>query len=1081
MIAGRRFTPLILCVIVAFFGLVVRLYQVQIEEYTIWAREAANMVRKSQTIPYLRGRILDRNGDPFVQDEEAYAVRFVYRDFRRNHPLGQITHARGALENQSVSLQAAALELEAWGLLLVEQRAEDIDRFARGDAVELCGIQFPAVEGGTDRRRARAAELRFYTRGLLIASKRDWHEIKKKLKKGRELDSTWLELVASQEGSSVEIVRERVRTRITRSMQRLQQLAIQIEVRSLDGLMAVTGEDSLWFLIDGLEVKRYEIESAIAKDLFEEATGFEPGRIRPMMLLEMIDLSFIAAELNWDMERMGDWALAMRRQWVEDRRSFHVPRAAIQAGLRASEGEDSLDAFLGELGVLFSSKPRTPRERREASRDWHRIPDAAVFEELPDLFERADSARGTHMPLGFLGKTWRDARSAGVSREDLAAGMLPLDFAARVASEHPPQPVLDWRGVLQEPWVPPADHEDAVARLLWLLYPQEATDYQTDPSHARDEDELVNWVQDLWESRFQSELHEIFSDLKRKALAKEFVLPLVLSEKRVGRASKKADYFIRDRGSRPEVIDDSPDDHVINTLTRYVDEYRGFEVQPRTRRLAMALDEDDRLVARELIGVVRESTLEEVLKQQPERSVFSNILSKKDRSREDALLLKEVHSRLYRSDEVHGTSGVEGLMDNVLRGTNGFSESEGLQQRAEGTRSKLFKEKVDGLDVELTLSLDLQSAAQRIIEHPSPPVTGESFFDNHWFRNPVGAIVLATVDGEILAAASCPKEPHEPSPARDGERAYNYERTLRMPLFQPVGSIFKPFVAAYALSHSGLDPLHELECVPRDSGGGAGWGKVACHNSFGHGSISLAEAMQRSCNSYFAQVGEMLQSKENVRNLAHMFGFDRPTGVRDIGTGRGLVEVHSIRKLNESGGFSATDLHRAGNGLVVLEATPVQVARAVAGIATGYLPAMRLVRRVGDTEIPATFEKVPLPEHNLQIVRDAMVRVINHGNFGVKRLSAEKLGFQIAGKTGSADYRAMTPAYLRELDVPAGKEPQMRKHTWFIGFFPAQNPTNVVVVYCHDIGVTASHSAAYVAAQFLTSPAVQAYVQGALK
>ena len=58
----------------------------------------------------------------------------------------------------------------------------------------------------------------------------------------------------------------------------LEQLAVQMEVRSLDGMLAVTGEESMWFLIDALEVQRRKIEDAIARDLFLEATGFEAGR-----------------------------------------------------------------------------------------------------------------------------------------------------------------------------------------------------------------------------------------------------------------------------------------------------------------------------------------------------------------------------------------------------------------------------------------------------------------------------------------------------------------------------------------------------------------------------------------------------------------------------------------------------------------------------------------------------------------------------------------------------------------------------------------------------------------------------------
>ncbi|MFT7487537.1 MAG: cell division protein FtsI/penicillin-binding protein 2, partial [Candidatus Paceibacteria bacterium] len=129
----------------------------------------------------------------------------------------------------------------------------------------------------------------------------------------------------------------------------------------------------------------------------------------------------------------------------------------------------------------------------------------------------------------------------------------------------------------------------------------------------------------------------------------------------------------------------------------------------------------------------------------------------------------------------------------------------------------------------------------------------------------------------------------------------------------------------------------------------------------------------------------------------------------------------------------------------------------------------------------ANSERIELPDWALERVREGMCGVVTVGSAKGKGLGADKLGFQVAGKTGSADFRPMTSAYLAQLELPPGLKPQMRKHTWFVSFFPAENPTNVLVVYCHDIGVTSSHSSVYLAAQFLKSPEVQAYMQGAIR
>ena len=1086
MIARRRFAPLIALVGITFAALMVRLYQVQVVEHDIWAAEATNLVRSAQTIPYLRGTIRDRNDEVFVKDEEAHAIRFVYREFRRRHPLGQVAHAASVLEGRRISLQVTTGYLEEWGMALVESVASEVDRFARGERATIAGVNVAAVEPGSDRRRSRAGELRFYIRGLLDPDLRDWNRIRKRLKKGRTGQATWIELVAGEQHEGVEEVRERVRTRLRKSLVRLGQLALQMEVHGPDGMPAVSSEAALGYLIDALEAKRREIEASIARDLFLEATGFYPGRLGAATLLSIFDLGFLGDALGWTQEELSQWIRDERASWLEDRRTFHIPRAEISARLRIQGSVTALDALLGEFAVLYSRRPRTPREARARSHDWRAIDELAVFAELPDLFEDVEFDLDSGLaPIPTVDPQARRKRAATQDVQALAHLFVPFHYAAGVALEYPPAERFDWAGSELGPWSAPVSSAVAVERVLLQSDPHTRAAAlhgggRRDVREDGDEEELLPWAGRLWEARFQETLEVELSRLVQQALSEGHSLPLVLSAARLKRADKKADYFIRDRGSRPETIDDSPDDRVVRTLTRFIDEYRGFEVLPRTRRLAMALDEDDLLVARELIGVVRESTLGEVLGQQSERSDLQRILAKVERTRADEERIDELVASIYRADEVHGSSGIEGLMDDVLRGTNGFSVSVGLQELEEGSRGSLKREKIDGKDINLTLSLDLQMAAQRIIEQPKLP-PGEDKRDEYWFRNPVGAIVLATVDGEILAAASAPKESHEPSPARDGERAFHYDRSLRIPRFQPIGSIFKPFVAAYALSQGDIDPRSELLCDRREGGGSPGWGKVACWNPHGHGKLTLAPAIHDSCNAYFAQVGELIGTQERFGELAHVFGFDRPTGVRQIGTETGLVEAYGIRRLHQGGEFSRGDLNRAGNGLTVIQATPVQVARAVAGLATGRLPQMRLVRAVDGAPVPATYEDIPLDPAALQFVREAMRGVITQGSAKWAKLGEDDLHFKLAGKTGSADYDDMTPEYLRELSLPPGATPpQMRKHTWFIGFFPAEAPTTVVVVFCHDIGVTSSHTAVHIAAQFLQSDEVQAYFHKAM-
>ena len=417
-------------------------------------------------------------------------------------------------------------------------------------------------------------------------------------------------------------------------------------------------------------------------------------------------------------------------------------------------------------------------------------------------------------------------------------------------------------------------------------------------------------------------------------------------------------------------------------------------------------------------------------------------------------------------------------------------EEQGLQDRVAGNRDPIYRGAEDGQDVVLTLDVGLQRAAESVLMAPVYP-TKDTRADPEWFERPVGAIVLATVEGEILAAASWPAVPDmradEVAERRDGEQKYARERTLGRATGISPGSVVKPLMAAYALEFLGLDRSRSYACDaegPRIGAGAgkkkddrAGWGAVDCNSRWGHSAtfkrrIAMRDALCYSCNVYFAGIAEELFDPGHMVQAYETFGFGRETGVRwsDDGTRFGLRDDHGVgdARFKDPGPETRQFL---GNGLTYINATPVQVARAYAGLATGYLPTMTLVREVKGEEIPRTTTALPISKENLDLVRDAVRQVLKdpgssaHGK-GLSA-SAEDLGFEFTCKTGSADYK---PG--KGLRNGVEREVQ-RKHTWVSGWFPHEGPRYVLTVLCHDTTATASHSAVYVAAQFLKTEAVK--------
>ena len=168
MVGLRRFGLLIALLGACLVALIARLYDVQIREHDVWAKEAANLVRSWFVEPYNRGAILDREGRTLVRDEAAYELEFVWRDFRRGHPLGQVAQLRSLVEMRPVSLAKTAglaetadrstkvTNLVLWAREFVHLSPEAIDRFGRGEALELGDHVLPAVDGASRRARHRS-------------------------------------------------------------------------------------------------------------------------------------------------------------------------------------------------------------------------------------------------------------------------------------------------------------------------------------------------------------------------------------------------------------------------------------------------------------------------------------------------------------------------------------------------------------------------------------------------------------------------------------------------------------------------------------------------------------------------------------------------------------------------------------------------------------------------------------------------------------------------------------------------------------------------------------------------------------
>jgi hypothetical protein len=166
-----------------------------------------------------------------------------------------------------------------------------------------------------------------------------------------------------------------------------------------------------------------------------------------------------------------------------------------------------------------------------------------------------------------------------------------------------------------------------------------------------------------------------------------------------------------------------------------------------------------------------------------------------------------------------------------------------------------------------------------------------------------------------------------------------------------------------------------------------------------------------------------------------------------------------------------SERRRASNGLAVVEAPRMQVARATAGLADrASCRRCASCRRWGTKRSSAPPARaVPIRRSaRWTLVRAGLLRVTQDpGGTAHRALNSEELGFVLAAKTGSAD---LVGRSARDDDG------RVRKHAWVAAYAPLADPAFVLVVFIHDTSATSSHGAVYVARQFLKEPAVPTWL-----
>ena len=329
--------------------------------------------------------------------------------------------------------------------------------------------------------------------------------------------------------------------------------------------------------------------------------------------------------------------------------------------------------------------------------------------------------------------------------------------------------------------------------------------------------------------------------------------------------------------------------------------------------------------------------------------------------------------------------GLENIYNEELTGTPGR-----IYRTYENNSSVVTNdiEPIKGNDIVTTLDLTLQQYAEEVVENTYKSISPEHTPEN------VSLILMNPKTGEILSMAQYPdfdlNNPNNISLLEDSTYKENFDKLISeeqleiknsiwknfaiTDAFEP-GSTFKAITVAAALEEGIISEDETFYC--------AGYKQVAdykirCHKRDGHGTLTLTEALEKSCNMAMLDIAEKM-GRDKFYKYQRDFGFGYRTGIDLYGEVKADTYVLPVEKLN------VTELATSAFGQT-FTATPIQIITSFAAtINGGNLMKPYLVSQIIDENGNVVEEKSPeivrkvISEETSDFLRVAMIETLEEG------------------------------------------------------------------------------------------------------
>ncbi|MGN1318618.1 MAG: peptidoglycan D,D-transpeptidase FtsI family protein [Lachnospirales bacterium] len=397
---------------------------------------------------------------------------------------------------------------------------------------------------------------------------------------------------------------------------------------------------------------------------------------------------------------------------------------------------------------------------------------------------------------------------------------------------------------------------------------------------------------------------------------------------------------------------------------------------------------------------------------------------------------KPTYKRVYNNSEAY--SHVVGYMDKGKAGVESKYNfrlediSFELFQRISG----LFGNDIEGNNVVLTIDDRLQKIAYSYLEGQKGSI-----------------VALEPSTGKILAMVSNPNFDSNTVGQNweelnsDDENSPLLNRATQG--LYPPGSTFKIVTSAAGYEYDKDSTDLEMDCKGEKKFGNS---IMHCYNNNAHGNEGILKAFAKSCNTFFATLGEEIGT-ENLAKTAEDFGFNQEINFP-------LEYRKSTFSLNSQSSQSEIIETSIGQGKTLV--SPLFMAMITGAVAnSGRMMNPYIVDHsetpwggVRNKTIPSSLRQAIAPNTAYKI-KDLMIEVCKSG-------TATNAAFSVDGKIHNAvsSDSAVSSGAVAKYSGPitvAGKTGTAENasgddHAWFVGFAPAEDPQIAVAVIFENAG-----------------------------